>query len=136
MSTVLALDTKKYGRLLAQTLPVVIETAGEYERLLAQAERLMERDEEALSPEEAKLLSLLVHLIEQFEDKHYPIDRASAHAVLRHLMEARGLTHKDVWQLFGSKGVASEVLNGKRAISKAQAKKLAAFFHVSAELFI
>jgi HTH-type transcriptional regulator/antitoxin HigA len=41
-----------------------------------------------------------------------------------------------VWPLFGSKGVASEVLNGKRSISKAQAKKLAAFFHVSADLFI
>ena len=46
------------------------------------------------------------------------------------------MTHKDVWPLFGSKGVASEVLNGKRSISKAQAKRLAVFFHVSADLFI
>ena len=80
--------------------------------------------------------SLLVHLIEQFENKQYPLERASAHEVLPHLMEARGLTHKDIWPLFGSKGVASEVLNGKRVISKAQAKKLAEFFHVSAELFL
>jgi len=56
--------------------------------------------------------------------------------MLRHLMEARSLTHKDVWPLFGSKGIASEVLNGKRAISKVQARKLAEFFHVSADLFI
>lgn len=136
MSAAVALDERKYARLLAQTLPGVIETADEYERLLAQAERLMERDEEELSPEEAKVLELLVHLIEQYEEKHYPIGHAKPHGVLQHLMEERGLTHKDVWPLFGSKGVASEVLNGKRAISKAQAKKLAGFFHVSVEVFI
>ena len=58
------------------------------------------------------------------------------HQVLAHLMEARGLVHKDVWRVLGSKGVASEVLNGKRSISKAQAKRLGVFFHVSADLFI
>ncbi len=56
--------------------------------------------------------------------------------MLHHLMEARGLTHKDVWHLFGSKGIASEVTNCKRSISKTQAKRLAEFFRVSAELFI
>lgn len=136
MSTAVAIDEKKYARLLAKSLPVVIETEDDYERLLTWAQRLMDRDEDDLSLEEVKLLSLLVHLIEQYEDRHAPLDRASAHDVLRHLMEARDLTHKDIWPLFGSKGIASEVLNGKRAISKTQAKKLAQFFHVSAELFI
>jgi HTH-type transcriptional regulator/antitoxin HigA len=51
-------------------------------------------------------------------------------------MEARGLTHKDVWILFGSRGTASDVINGKRSISKTTAKRLAEFFHVSADLFI
>ena len=56
--------------------------------------------------------------------------------MLRHLMDARGLKQSDLTEVFGSKGVASEVLNGKRGISKAQAKRLAEFFGVSAELFI
>ena len=51
-------------------------------------------------------------------------------------MEARNLTQKDLWKLFGSKGIASEVVHGKRSISKTLAKKLARFFHVGAELFI
>jgi HTH-type transcriptional regulator/antitoxin HigA len=46
-------------------------------------------------------------------------------------MEARGLTQKDLWKVFGSKGIASEVFHGKRSISKAQARKLAEFFHVT-----
>jgi HTH-type transcriptional regulator/antitoxin HigA len=36
----------------------------------------------------------------------------------------------------GGRGRVSELVNGKRAISKAQAKALADFFHVSAELFL
>jgi HTH-type transcriptional regulator/antitoxin HigA len=51
-------------------------------------------------------------------------------------MAARNLTQKDLWKLFGSKGIASKVFHGKRAISKTQAKKLGAFVHVSVELFI
>jgi len=35
-----------------------------------------------------------------------------------------------------AKGIPSEVFHGKRSISKTQAKKLAEFFHFSAELFI
>jgi hypothetical protein len=36
--------------------------------------------------------------------------------------------------VLGSSSVASAVFNGKRAISKTQARKLAEFFHVSADL--
>ena len=51
-------------------------------------------------------------------------------------MAARNLTQKDLWKLFGSKGIASKVFHGKRAISKTQAKQLAEFFHVSVAVFI
>jgi HTH-type transcriptional regulator / antitoxin HigA len=136
MNRALVLDEKKYSRLLAKTGPRVIESEQEHKRLLAQVRELMERDEEKLSTEEARLLDLLVGLIEQYEEKHHVARSAKPHQVLAHLMEARRLTHKDVWRVLGSKGVASEVLNGKRSISKAQAKRLGAFFHVAADLFI
>ncbi len=51
-------------------------------------------------------------------------------------MEARDLKQKDVTHLFGSSGRASEAINGLRPISKQQAKALAAFFHVSTDLFL
>ena len=51
-------------------------------------------------------------------------------------MAARNLQPKDLWEVFGSKSLTSEVLNGNRDISKSKAKALAEFFHVSAELFI
>jgi HTH-type transcriptional regulator/antitoxin HigA len=128
------INEKTYGRLLCRTLPHVIRSTEEYERLTAELMELDERDN--LSPEEKELAELLAMLIEQFEERRYPIRRAAPVEVLHHLMEARTLTQKDLWEVFGSKGITSEVVRGKRAISKTHAKKLAAFFGVSADLFI
>ncbi|MEA2204617.1 MAG: HTH-type transcriptional regulator / antitoxin HigA [Blastocatellia bacterium] len=75
-------------------------------------------------------------LMADFEEKSYRLNDAEPHEVLRELMSAPGLRQGDLAPLLGSKGRVSEVLNGKRAVSKAQAKTLADYFHVSAELFI
>jgi HTH-type transcriptional regulator/antitoxin HigA len=120
--------------LLAATVPGVVKTEKENERLLAEVEKLMRK--KSLSPEEEKLLDLLVTLIEDFEGKHYQLNASTPHGILKELMEARGVKASDLWKLFGSKGVTSEVINGKRAISKAQAKALAEYFNVPADLFI
>lgn len=135
MSTMtMELDTKTYGQLLRRTLPHVIHTDDECERLTNELLRLGERED--LTPEENELAELLTVLIDGYEERRYPIPKASPHRVLQHLMEARNLTQKDLWKIFGSKGIASEVYHGKRSTSKTQAKKLAEFFHVSADLFI
>lgn len=63
-------DSAKYRKLVAEAMPVVIETEAENERLLAIVEPMMRRK---LSPEEAKLFDLLVKLIEDFEERHYPM---------------------------------------------------------------
>lgn len=126
-------DPAKYRRLVSKAMPVVIETEAENERLLAIVESMMRRD---LSPEEAKLFDLLVKLIEDFEERHYPMGQSSPTEMLQFLMEQRELRQRDVVHLFGSSGVASEVINGKRAISKKLAKSLGDFFHVSPDLFI
>src|SRR5947209_9347840 len=130
----LHINEKAYGQLLCRTLPRVIHNAEEYERLTAELMELDERDN--LSPEEKELAELLAMLIEQFEERRHPVRQAAPVEVLHHLMEARGLTQKDLGGVFGSKGITSEVVRGKRAISKTHAKKLASFFGVSAELFI
>ena len=46
------------------------------------------------------------------------------------------LRQRDLLEVFGSRGTASEVVKGERAISKAEAQKLAALFHVPADLFL
>jgi hypothetical protein len=46
------------------------------------------------------LLELLAVLAENYEERRYPIPRAEPQQTLRHLMEARHLTQKDLWKIF------------------------------------
>jgi HTH-type transcriptional regulator / antitoxin HigA len=133
-TTTTDLNEKTYAQLLGRTPPHVIRTDKECERLTGELMRLDER--ERLSPEEKELAELLTVLIDEYEERRHPIRKASLRQTLQHLMEARKLTQKDLWKVFGSKGITSEVFHGKRAISKAHARKLAEFFHVSVELFV
>ena len=130
------LDTKRYGRLLAKTVPTVIKSEQENARTLSIIEDLMARGEKALTPEEDALLELLLDLVHAFETKHYPLAADKPHEMVAFLLEQRRLTPSSLWPILGSKGRVSEVLSGKRAISKEQARKLAAFFNVGVQLFI
>jgi HTH-type transcriptional regulator/antitoxin HigA len=130
------IDQGKYRRLLSRTLPGVIETEAENERMLAEIEKLLDKGEDRLSPEEEKLLALMVRLVEDYEQEHYLIKDAPPHEILQELMQARGLRQRDLIAIFGSSGYASDVVNGKRGISKDHAKRLGEFFHVSPEAFI
>ena len=84
------INPARYKRLLSRTMPVVIESEEENERMLAIVEKLMDKGED-LSPEEEKLLKLFARLIEDFEQRYYHPREATPLEVLQHLMEARGV---------------------------------------------
>lgn len=128
------IDQEAYASLLTEFQPRVITTEAENERALAVVEKLMAVKNR--TPEQNALLDLLVILIEKFEDEHYQLNAATPQSILLHLIEVRGIKQEDLVGVIGSRGVVSEVVNGKRSISKAQAKDLAKFFRVSPELFI
>ena len=130
-----AIDEKRYARLLTRTLPRVIRTEAENERMIAQLDDLDSRWD-GLTREEKELAELLTTLIERFESEHYPIHLATPQQRLAQLLEDRALTQADIWRLFGTRARASEALHGKRGISKAQAKRLAEFFRVPVDLFV
>ena len=134
MGTV-TIDTKRYGRLLARAAPKVIETEREYERMLVETERLMDKGGRRNAEEDA-LLALLGELVGAYEDRHFPMADPSPREALLYLMEKRGVRQADLAPVFRSSGSVSEVVNGRRGISKAQAKGLAKYFGVSVELFI
>ena len=134
-SALTEVDPKRYGRLLARKLPTVIRTAEDNGRLLAELEQLDNRHA-TLTAEEREYYDLLTVLIESFENSHYALDGSTPDSRLRSLMEEHGLRQRDLLDIFGSRGIASEVVSGKRAISKVQAKKLAHRFHVPAGLFV
>jgi HTH-type transcriptional regulator / antitoxin HigA len=122
-----------YGDLLAQHQPKAIETEAENEAAILLAESLEHRQR---TPEEDALLELLIILIEKFEETSYPLPNLESNRMLLHLMEARNMKQEELVGVIGSRGVVSEIVNGKRSISKAQAKVLGELFHVSPSLFI
>ncbi|WP_333200126.1 transcriptional regulator [Microcoleus sp. S28C3] len=130
----LAIGRTAYGQLLAKSLPKPILNQENYEFALAEVESLMSQEE--LTLEEETLLSLWALLIEEYEAKYYPFPEANPQDILLDLIEVRELKQADLVGVIGSKGVVSEVVNGKRAISKAQAKALGEFFNVNPGVFI
>jgi HTH-type transcriptional regulator / antitoxin HigA len=127
------INSSVYGDLLAKYQPKAIETEAENEAAIILAESLEHRQR---TPEEDALLELLVILIEKFEDASYPVPNVEPNRMLVHLMEARNMKQEELVGVVGSRGVVSEIVNGKRSISKAQAKILGKLFHVSPSLFI
>ena len=128
-------NKEKYGALLVSVLPQAIENDRELERTENIIDKLLSKGEN-LSPEEEKLLDLLSDLVEKYEDEHFTMPKISPTETLQFLIQENNIKQKDLLHIFGSSGIASEVINGKRAISKTHAKKLAEYFKVSAELFI
>src|SRR5487761_2165711 len=128
MSATIEIKDAVYAKLLAKSLPRPIRSEAEHARMTQVLFKLDERDD--LSPEEEALAEVLTLLIEDYEEKHHPLPQVSPTESLRALMEDRGLKHMDIWPVLGNKGAATEILSGRRSISKAQAKRLAEFFRV------
>lgn len=137
MAQVGVLDEKRYGRLLGKYRPRLIQTGGEFDRLAADLEALdMLEETRPLDAEERELQLLLAHLCTEYEDRTVAPPQSAPLDVLRFLMEQSGLRPVDLVDVFGSRAVTSQVLNGKRGISKAHARRLAGRFRLSVDAFI
>ena len=129
------LDERKYRELLDETLPVVIRTGEEHQRLLRAVAELMEKPEPAITEEEGRLLEMLSMLIEEYEDRVHPLPKAEPHKMLNYLLREKQLKPTDLWAVL-PKSRVSEILSGKRGISKAQARQLAEMLRVPVDLFL
>ncbi len=80
-------------------------------------------------------LDALSDLVASYEDAHHAIEPASDADMLRHLMEAKGITQAQLSRQAGlPKSTISEVLSGKRPFSRSMIRKLAAHFRVDASV--
>jgi HTH-type transcriptional regulator/antitoxin HigA len=90
-----------------------------------------------LDADERDYLAVLVGLIEDFEEKHYPMPAVQGPAIVRHLIEARGVTQAVVAAETGiAESALSEVLAGKRRMAVKHVKALARYFGVTADLIL
>ena len=82
----------------------------------------------------ADVLDYLANQVKVYEDDHVRIPEAEPPEVLRFLMEQHGLKQDDLSDCAPQSRI-SDILNGRRAISKDIAKAMAKRFHVRADVF-
>ena len=124
---------EEYQALVSAFAPRPIRSEAELRRVEARIGELLASPE--LSPAEQDLLEVLSILVESWEDSHVEIPRVDGLEALKALLEENGLRQKDVVSVFGSPSIVSEVLAGKRPLSKTHITRLAEFFRVSPAVF-
>jgi len=122
-----------YGALLKAIQPEVIHSEQQNANFIQILEKLTGMEE--VTPAQEKLIELLTVLVETYESRHHPVPDAGPLDVIRHLMEQHGLRQKDLVDVFGTESIVSDVLNGKRELSKDHIARLSARFHVSPAVF-
>jgi HTH-type transcriptional regulator / antitoxin HigA len=103
------------------------------EEHLAEAQKVMDRllAKAHLDDGEQMYLDALSDLVATYEDAHHAIEPASDADMLRHLLEAKGITQVQLSKETGlAKSSLSEVLAGKKPFSRQMIRKLAEYFHV------
>ena len=115
---------------LIQTLPLMsIRSDDDLEAAQEVMDELLAKRK--LSSGETLYLDALSDLVAAYEDEHYPIGPASDAEMLRHLMEAKGVSQIELHRSTEiAKSTISEVLAGKKAFTRKIVRKLAEFFDV------
>ena len=112
-----------------------VRTESDYERACAIVDALLEIVGDNEEHPLADVLDYFADQVKKYEDEHFPIPDASPREVLSFLMEQHGLKQEDLSDCAPQSRI-SDIMTGRRSISKQVAKRLAARFHVRADVFL
>ena len=110
-----------------------LKTKRDYQAALKEAENLWSARP---GSKDADRLEVLVLLIQAYESVHHPVPDPNPIDFLHHVMEARGLSRKDLEPFIGSRARVAEVLNRIRPLSLEMIRRLAAGLKIPADVLI
>lgn len=110
-----------------------IRNEEDYETALEEIETLW--DATPNSPE-ADRLDVLVMLVEAYEEKHYPILPPDPIEMILHVMDARGLTRRDMEPYLGTRARVSEILNRRRPLTLTMIRRLQSGLGIPADILV
>ena len=113
----------------------VIKTDAEHQVALDELERLIDLDPDP-GEKESDRLELLALLIEDYEEKHFPIDLPDPIDALEFVMDQQGLTQKDMVPFIGNRSKVSEVLSRKRTLTLSMIRALNKGLNIPAEVLL
>ena len=112
-----------------------VRTEEDYAQARATIDTLLDEVGDNESHPLADVLDYLADQVKAYEDENVQIPEAKPSEVLRFLMEQHGLKQEDLGDCAPQSRI-SDILSGKRSISKEIAKQLAHRFHVRADVFL
>ena len=126
---------KTYGGLVAMLPPRPIHDEVDLANALEMIDRLAGFD---LNGDQEDYLDALSVFVEAYEAERFPMDDARLGPLdaLKALLAEHGLTASDLGRLLGNRTLGAAILAGRRSLSKAHIKKLAAHFKVEPGLFL
>lgn len=98
-----------------------IKTDHDYRRTLARIDELMDAEPDTPKGDE---LDILATLIENYEDRHFPMGTPDPIDAILFRLDQQGLERKDLEPYLGSRHRVSEILNRKRTLSIAMIRRL------------
>jgi HTH-type transcriptional regulator/antitoxin HigA len=128
----------EYLALVKKFPPRPIHDSATYDKTVEVMNRLAVRDESTLSLAEADYLEALATFVEAYDRNlvAQAMPKRSPVQVLKYLMSQNNMKPADLGRLLGSSGLATEILNQGRSLSKAHIRILATRFAVSPALFL
>lgn len=112
-----------------------IRTKSDYRATLAIVSKLVDKDPSP-GTHDGDRLDVLATLVEAYEAKNHPIPSPDPIDFLHHVMEARGLTRKDLEPMLGSRARVSEVLNRARPLTLAMIRRLSESLQIPADVLV
>ncbi len=112
-----------------------VRTKAEYGRATATINALLEEVGDDENHPLAEVLDYLADQVKAYEDAQVKLPEAEPREVLRFLMAQHDLKQEDLKDCAPQSRI-SDILNGRRAISKELAKNFARHFRVHADLFL
>jgi len=110
-----------------------IKTKRDYLAALKEAEVLWDAP---TGSKESDRLEVLTLLIQAYESEHYPIPDPDPIEFLLHVMEARGLSRRDLEPYIGSRARVAEVLNRVRPLTLEMIRRLSEGLDVPADVLV
>ena len=111
-----------------------IRSEAELDQAIAIIDSLLDRGKSQRAAED--YLDVLGDLVERYETQTKPLEPLPDRAMLRFLIESKDVSQTQVAHETGiANSTISEVLRGKRRLSRAHVERLADYFHVSAAVF-
>jgi HTH-type transcriptional regulator / antitoxin HigA len=112
-----------------------LRTEADYEAALADIERYFENEPKP-GTREADRFDLLALVLEDYENKNWPVEPPDPIDAIRYRMELGGYTQADLGRVIGSRQRASDILSRKRRLTMKMAWKLHRDWGISAEALI